>query len=115
LTALIAEELSGQSSVVTPEEAYLAGLLCHVGDLPSILGWATAGSGAADSRYIGYRMAKSWELSPALVDVIGGYGEACGTRESRALLDIAEAADNWASRLEFLAVRAASRFEGCAI
>ena len=109
LTALIAEELAGQSSEVAPGEAYLAGLLCHVGDLPSVLGWAAADSGTTDSRNTGYRMAKAWELPCALTEVIGGYGEVCRTPESRTLLDLAEAADHWASRLEFLATRAARR------
>jgi HD-like signal output (HDOD) protein len=107
LIALIAAEIAGQSTEITAEEAYLAGLLCHLGDLPSILGWA--GSGKATSRHNGYRMAKAWEFPNALTEVIGGYGEVCPTPESCALLDLAEAADNWASRLEFLAARAVMR------
>jgi HD-like signal output (HDOD) protein len=112
LTALIAEDLTGQCSEVSSEEAYLAGLLHHVGDLPSILGWANAGSGPADFHPIGYRMAKAWELPDALADVIGGNREVCSTRKSHALLDIVETADNWAARLESLAAREATRI-GC--
>jgi len=107
LTALIAEELASQSSEVSSEEAYLAGLLCHVGELSSVLGLAPPSPSPADSRHIGYRMAKAWGLPGALADVIGGYREICRSPESRALLDIAEAADNWASRLECLAVHCA--------
>jgi HD-like signal output (HDOD) protein len=104
LTALVAGELASQSSEVRPEEAYLAGLLCHVGDLPSLLNWSTTAD-AADSRPIGHRMATAWGFPRALADVIGGDREACRTQESRALLDIVTAAGIWASRLEFLAAR----------
>ena len=105
LTALVAEDLAGQSSEVSPEEAYLAGLLYHVGDLPWLLGWATTGLVTANSCPINYRMAEAWRFPRALADVINSDPKACCTRESRALLNIVEAADNWASRLECLAVR----------
>lgn len=111
VTALIAEELAGQSSEVAPESAYLAGLLCHIGRLPSILGWATACPDTGDSSYIGYRMAKSWGFPAVLTDVIDGYREVKRTRESQALLDIVEAADTWAARMEYLAARDAMRLE----
>lgn len=105
LTALVAEELAGQSSEVRPEEAYLAGLLSHLGDLPVLLGWTSTGSPAADHHLIGYRIAKSWRFPRILADVIGGDREVCLTHKSRALLDIVTVADIWASRLEFLAAR----------
>jgi HD-like signal output (HDOD) protein len=105
LTAQIAEELAGQSSEVHPEEAYLAGLLLHLGDLPRILGW-TLDSDAAP-RHIGYRMAKAWGFPQTLVEVIAGDGE-LALRKSRVLLDIAVSADGWASRLKFLAAREAT-------
>jgi HD-like signal output (HDOD) protein len=111
LAAVIAEELAVESSEVVPDEAYLAGLLCHVGELPAMLGWATSDSCPADFRHTGYRMAKAWELPGILADVIGDYGKFSHNRESRALLEVAEAADNWASRLEFLAAREAMRSE----
>ncbi len=113
VTALIAEELAGQSSEVNheanpevnPEEAYLAGLLCHIGDLPEILGWEIAGSAETDSRRFGYRMAKAWGLPAILTELIGGFGEVSRPPGSHALLDIAEAADNRAIRLRSLAAR----------
>ncbi len=104
LAALIAEELSEPSSEVTPQAAYLAGLLYRAGEIPSVLGRAPVS--AVDALCNGYRMAKAWELPQALADVMSGYRELCCTRESRALFDIATAADTWATRLEFLAVRA---------
>ncbi len=103
LTALIAEELAGQSSKVVQEEAYLAGLLFRLGDLPSVLGWEATGSTAANSREIGVRMAKAWGFPRPLTDVIGGDRDICGAHGSLALLDIATDADIWAFRLESLA------------
>src|SRR5271165_1870508 len=72
LTALVAEELARQSSTVSSEEAYLAGLLCQLSELPSLLGWVTTLSDGHDSRQIGRRMAQSWGFPRDLVDVIGG-------------------------------------------
>ena len=105
LTALIAEELACQSSEVSPEEAYLAGLMCRLGDLPSLLGWQSPGSSAENSRHLGRRIARAWGFPPDLADVIGGDLKACRTGESHALLEIVSDADTWASRLEFLAAR----------
>lgn len=105
LIALLAEQLAGELSDVNADEAYVAGLLCHVGELPLLIGCETTGSDAEDTRHVSHRMAEAWGFPRALVDVIGGNHEDCRTRESRALLDLVEAADNWASRLESLAVR----------
>jgi HD-like signal output (HDOD) protein len=105
LTALIAEELAHQSSEVGRDEACLAGLLCHLGDLSLLLGWDATPPDRANSSYIGSRIAEAWGFPRDLVDVIGGDREACRTRKSRTLLDIVEDADVWASRLEFLAAR----------
>jgi HD-like signal output (HDOD) protein len=105
LTALIAEELATQSSTVGQEDAYLAGLLFRLGDLPSVLGWTSIHSTAANSREVGVRMAKAWGFPRALTDVIGGDRDICAAHGSLALLDIATDADIWASRLESLAER----------
>ena len=109
LIALIAEDLAGQSSEVTAEEAYLAGLLCHAGVLPLILGWPAAGSDAASYCPIGWRMARAWQLPEVLATVMGGYREARGTCASPALLSVVEAAAIWAGRLESLAIRQANK------
>ncbi|MFZ1131914.1 MAG: HDOD domain-containing protein [Terriglobales bacterium] len=111
LSALIAEELASRSWEVSPEEAYVAGLLYRVGDLPSVLGWTTTGSGGTDFHHIGYQMAKAWEFPRGLADVIGGYGEIGRTDDSRKLLELAESADNWASRFELLSARGAMKSE----
>jgi HD-like signal output (HDOD) protein len=105
LAALVAESLAPQCSGVDPEEAYLAGLLYHVGSLPRLLGWASPGADRADFRRIGHRMAQAWELPRVLVDVIGNNREACCTGESRDLLEIAKTAAAAVSRLELLAAR----------
>jgi hypothetical protein len=109
LTALIAEELAGQSSDVCPQDAHLAGLLCHLGDLPSLLGWPAADPDAVDSRITGYRISNAWGFPRALADVIGGDREVCLIQASRALLDIVGIADTWAYRLEFLAMQESER------
>jgi HD-like signal output (HDOD) protein len=105
LTALIAEELAGKSTDIRPPDAHLAGLLCHLGNLPELLGWQAASPNAGDSRSRGHRIAHAWGFPRALADVIGGDREVCRTAESRALLDIVTIADVWAYRLEFLAIR----------
>jgi HD-like signal output (HDOD) protein len=103
LTALVAEELASRFSEICTEEAYMAGLLFHLGELPSVLGW-TSGPSTANYRHIGYRMAKAWGFPRVLVDVIGGDRDLC-LRKSRVLLDLVTAADAWAARVEFLAAR----------
>ena len=109
LTALVAEELAGRSSEIRSEDAYLAGLFSHLGDLPSLLGLVSRDLNGADSCEVGSQMANAWGFPHALADVIGGDREVCLTRESRALLDIVTAADIWAFRLEFLAARESER------
>jgi HD-like signal output (HDOD) protein len=109
LTALVAEELAGQSTDVRPQDAHLAGLLCHLGNLPQLLGWQAASPGAVNSSNRGHRIAHAWGFPRALADVIGGDREVCLTAESRALLDIVTIADTWAYRLEFLAIRESQR------
>ena len=105
LTALVAEERVSPSCGVTSEEAYLAGLLRHLGDLPSLLGWAAGTSIAANSAVLGWQMARAWGFPGTLVDVISGEHGMCRSRESHILLDAAADAEIWASRLEFLAAR----------
>jgi len=112
LTGLIAEELAYRSCEVSPEEAYLAGLLCHLGDFSALLGWATPDPVAQDSRQIGRHMAQAWGFPCDLVDVIGGDREACRSKNSRLLLAVATDADVWASRLEFLAARESKAVRG---
>jgi HD-like signal output (HDOD) protein len=109
LTALIAEELAGQSIDVRPQDAYLAGLLMNLGELPRLLGWPAAGSNAPDSGNRGYRIACAWGFPRPLADVIGGDREVCLTAQSRALLDLVTVANTWAYRLEFLAIRESAR------
>lgn len=104
LTGLVAQELACRSSRVSAEQAYLAGLLSHLGDLPALLGWALP-EREVDSRELGSQMAQAWRFPHDLIDVIGGDAERCRTSESRDLLEVVSDADVWASRLEFLAAR----------
>ncbi len=104
LTALVAEERVNPSCGVTADEAYLAGLLRHLGDLPALLG-RTAPSNAAASNLLGEQMARAWGYPRVLIDVIAGDRNSCRSSESRTLLDIVTESEMWASRLEFLAAR----------
>jgi len=98
LTALIAEELAGETARVRQEDAYVAGLLRHIGALPFVLGWSLPELENADTGEIGYYIAKSWHLPEALLDVIRGNREACA-ESSLALFDLVSTADKHAFRL----------------
>jgi len=96
-TAQIAEELAGGQSAAIRETAYVAGLLCHVGMLPRLLGWPVPGIDSADSADIGFQMAKTWKFPSLLVEVIRGDLEACTSPQARGLLRLINAADRQAS------------------
>jgi len=109
LIALLAEEIADRSSEIRIADAHMAGLLCHLGDLPLVMGWAARGADAGDCRQLGYRMANAWGFPRVLAEVISGDRGVCLTHESRTLLDIVTSADTWASRLKSLAVRESER------
>ncbi len=117
LAALVAEERAGFYGV-TSEEAYLAGLLRPLGELAELsdltlsdltkIDITQADAGRADVvnvRAIGSEMARSWGFAQILVDVIAGHDEACRSHKARILLHLSIEADNWASRLEYLAAQ----------
>jgi HD-like signal output (HDOD) protein len=99
LTALIAEELAGETASVNQEEAYVAGLLRHIGALPFVLGWKIPELEEADIGEIGYYLAKVWRLPDRLTEVIRGNRETCDP-STLPLFDIVTAADKHAFRLE---------------
>jgi HD-like signal output (HDOD) protein len=98
LTALIAEELAGEAASVRQEDAYVAGLLRHVGALPFVFGWSIPELENIDSGEIGSYIARSWHLPDALVDVISGNRDACAP-SSLPLFDLVNTADKHAFRL----------------
>lgn len=105
LTALVAEDLAGQTSDVPRDEAFLAGMFYHLGDLPLVLDWDVAGEETRDLRNVVSDMAKAWNLPTTLVDVIRQEKAFSSTARSDLLLDLASTASNWAYRFEFLTAR----------
>jgi len=99
LTALIAEELASETASVRQEDAYVAGLLRHLGALPFILGWNIPGLQESDTGETGYQLAKIWGLPHPLVDVISGTRELCDP-STLPLFDLVSTADKHAFRLE---------------
>ena len=99
LTALIAEQLARETASVRPQDAYLSGLLRHIGAVPLVLSWNMPEFEQAESREIGYRMAKSWGLPEILVAMIGADRQSCPTAWL-SLFDIVNTADTHAFRLE---------------
>jgi len=100
LTALVAEELACRNSGVSCQDAYVAGLLRHLGALPFVLDWHSTDCEPGASGELGYYLAKGWSLPEPLTDVIRGDRDACISGRSRSLLDLANAADKHAYRLE---------------
>lgn len=99
LTALIAEELASEIATVRQEDAYIAGLLRHVGAIPFVMGWKIPELEGVDTGEVGDYLARNWHLPDVLVDVIRGSREACAP-SSLALFDVVNMADKHAFRLE---------------
>ncbi len=98
LTALIAEELAGETASVRQEDAYVAGLLRHVGALPFLLGWRIPELENIDTEEMGAFLAKSWRLPNVLIDVIRGNRITCDS-SSLPLVDLVNTADEHALHL----------------
>jgi len=99
LTALIAEELAAETATVRQEDAYLAGLLRHVGAIPFVLGWKIPEVEGIDTGEVGDYLARNWRLPAVLVDIIRGNRELCAP-SALALFDVVNTADQHAFRLE---------------
>jgi HD-like signal output (HDOD) protein len=99
LTALIAEELASETATVRQEDAYVAGLLRHVGAIPFVLGWKIPELESVDTGEVGDYLARNWRLPDVLVDIIRGNREVCSS-SSLALFDVVNTADKHAFRLE---------------
>jgi HD-like signal output (HDOD) protein len=101
LTGLIAEELAYRAGNVGPEEAYVAGLLFRIGELPAILGnnWKNM---VMAPREMARLLAKTWRLPGLLADVV--YDDNLhASPESRPLMDLVRVADRQARRIHGLA------------
>ncbi len=96
-TAQIAEELALEISATIREAAYIAGLLCHVGMLPRLLGWAVPGIESADPAELGFRMIEAWKFPSLLVEAIRGDEQACTSPQALGLLRLIRTADRQAA------------------
>jgi HD-like signal output (HDOD) protein len=113
-TAEIAEELAAGGSARMRETAYIAGLLCHVGKLPRLLGWPVPGIESADSAEIGFHMTKTWRFPSLLAEAIRRNEQACTSPRARALLRLINAADRQASAVPVLTpAEVAHRAQSC--
>jgi HD-like signal output (HDOD) protein len=105
LTAMVAEDLSRQTTDLFYDEGFLAGVLYQLGDLASLLGWEVAELGTRDVRERASETAREWGLPNILVEVARGEKSLCSSAKARVLLDLADTASGWANRLESLAAR----------
>ncbi len=101
LTGLIAEELAFQRANVSSEDAYMAGLLCHVGKLPALLGWRIPELEAVDPARIGGTLARVWGLPEILLEVADDRLPST-TKASRTLRQLVNAAEQWVDLLELV-------------
>lgn len=99
LTALMAEEQAYKVDC-DPEEAYVAGLLLRIGELPALLGWDWDFIGARPSEIAGV-LARTWSLPARLAEILGGDDLQLPSR-SRRLLQLVRVADQQAFRIQGL-------------
>src|ERR1039458_4027501 len=102
LTALMAEELAYKTMYHDAEEAYVAGLLFHIGELPSILGWQWKFADA-EPREIAGRLAREWRLPTLLENV--ACGDDLSPSSSCPLLELVRTADEQARRIQGLVAK----------
>lgn len=104
LTALMAEELAQKKGAVDSEQAYLAGLLFRIGELPEVLGWEDHDllTGCDSDR--GHALAVRWNLPLLLREVIRADEETCSP-EAYELLTWVKAADQQAFQIENLVTK----------
>jgi HD-like signal output (HDOD) protein len=100
LTARIAEGIADESAPANRDAAYVAGLLRHIGSLPSLLGWDISLWMPCSVGELGYHMAKSWQLPSVLADVIRGDDRACTSHKAYSLLRLVNTADERTTRWE---------------
>lgn len=99
LTALMAEEHAGKIGC-DPEEAYIAGLLFRMGELPSLLGWDWRFNATRSSEVAG-TLARMWGLPDRLAEILEG-DEFQLPSSSRTLLQLVRVADQQACRVQGL-------------
>ncbi|HTR27108.1 MAG TPA: HDOD domain-containing protein [Terriglobales bacterium] len=99
LTALMAEEQAYRVDC-DAEEAYIAGLLFRIGELPALLGWNWDFSGTGPREIAGV-LARMWNLPPRLAEILDGDDLQLAV-SSRTLLQLVRVADQQAWRVRGL-------------
>ena len=89
----LTEELAWQASSTDANVAFVAGLLRHLGSLPSLLGWDSSAEDAEDEGETGCQLLETWGLPPILADVVRGGANDSSSQRSRSLLSLVEAAE----------------------
>lgn len=74
-TGEYARELASCFEAVSPDEAYIVGLLHRLGELPHLLGWSKPGGGTGEHHALGLMLAELWQLPRYLT---------CAMREQQA-------------------------------
>ena len=106
LTALMAEEQAYKVQC-NAEEAYIAGLLFRIGELPSLLGWEWELTGT-EPREVAEVLARMWHLPSRLAEILGG-DDLQLPPSSRTLLQLVRVADQQAWRVQGLVSKYARR------
>ena len=65
-----ARELTRHCDGISPDEAYVVGLLHRLGEFPQLLGWSKTASTAAEHYALGAMLAVFWQLPDFLVQAI---------------------------------------------
>lgn len=65
-----ARELASSFHDVSPDEAYIVGLLHRLGEFPHLLGWSEAGGGVKEHQALGVMLADFWQLPSYLACAI---------------------------------------------
>lgn len=107
LAGLMAEELAYQAGGVDADEAYVAGLLFHMGELPSVLGRRSDFRGMKPCEIAG-SLAEAWRLPALVKDVVGGE-HLHPASASYPVLELVRRADQQATGIEGLVAEFARR------
>jgi HD-like signal output (HDOD) protein len=90
--AQCARELAKCVEGVSPEEAYLVGLLYELGKLPRLLGWKATGDSSSERKALAVMLADYWHLPAYVLTAIREQQEAVSSSRWNGILQMAECA-----------------------
>jgi HD-like signal output (HDOD) protein len=94
MTALVAEEIASCGRCIQPDEAYFAGMLYRLGELPALLSWNLSFFSGLDSNEIASALMNVWGLPDTLN--LWRQNKLLGSTSR----EFAKAADDWVDRME---------------